>query len=81
MRDIEFLVHGECECGWWCALPEMGMWPKCAECGEQVMPPRADGHPNDREGYVAVRLPEQEALEAVRRTQSVDIQIPWTSRS
>jgi hypothetical protein len=70
MAEIEFLVRGECSCGWFMAAAEGSRWPKCPGCGEQVMPPRAaPGHlpspPNDREGYIAIRLPEAEAIHAV----------------
>lgn len=75
----EFLVRGECDCGWMCACPEGAMWPKCAECGEQVMPPSPPSAGEQervgsaaawaactREGYVAIRMPEQQALDVVR---------------
>jgi hypothetical protein len=42
-RVVEFLVRGECGCGWWMAAPEGARWPQCPECGEQVMPPRPPG--------------------------------------
>lgn len=73
-RTVDFLVRGECSCGWWMAAPGGAAWPLCPECGEQVMPPRpipecADPElrANGREGYVAVLMPEQEAFQTVRR--------------
>lgn len=39
------LCYGSCpDCGWWCALPEGGTWPDCANCGtrrERMLPERA----------------------------------------
>jgi hypothetical protein len=67
MAEIEFLVRGECSCGWFMAAAEGSMWPKCPTCGEQVLPPRTD-FPQQavgREGYIAIRLPEDEAVGAV----------------
>jgi hypothetical protein len=62
---LDFLVYGECGCGWRCACTEGARWPKCPLCGEQVMPPPADGD-KPRLGYVARLLPEQEAVAEVR---------------
>jgi hypothetical protein len=63
-----FLVYGECECGWTMAAPEGSSWPKCPECGTQVLPPRhtpeGPGDHGDRQAYVL--LPEGEALARAR---------------
>jgi rRNA maturation protein Nop10 len=69
---VVFLVRGVCGCGWEAALPEGARWPVCPECGEQVMPPvpaKTLGVDfSGREGYVAIRMPEGEALEAILET-------------
>lgn len=67
-REIVFLVRGVCDCGWECACLEGSRWPVCPECGELVLPPRPPGvgDHGDREGYIALRLPEGEALEPIQ---------------
>lgn len=61
----EFLVYGDCPCGWRMAAHEGAHWPKCPMCGEEVLPQRGDGkYPL---GYVALLLPELEALATVRK--------------
>lgn len=77
-RHLIFLVHGACDCGWECAVPEGGSWPTCPVCAQrgmlvQVMPPRANPNgasererENGRQAYY--RTTEQEALrEAYKR--------------
>lgn len=62
----EFLVYGECECGWSCACPEGSRWPKCPQCGKLVLPFRNLPGPNPDHpqgyGYVAEMYPEVEAV-------------------
>jgi hypothetical protein len=58
-----FLVYGECECGWWCACPEGGLWPHCPNCGKQVLPPPGEfGNPHGRMGFVTHVMDETEAV-------------------
>lgn len=58
LGETEFLVFGECGCGWRAALPEGAIWPLCPNCGVQVLPATGSEH---RLGYAAQLMPEQEA--------------------
>lgn len=40
---VDFLVYGECVCGWHCACPEGAQWPACPACGKDVRPRRVYG--------------------------------------
>lgn len=74
LDNYQFLVHGECPCGFRMAAPEGSLWPICPNCGEEVRPPLpprgADGdlkpELSDRKGYAALFLPEAEALQKVK---------------
>lgn len=57
---IALLVWGECDCGWRCACPIGAIWPKCPDCGEQVMPP-IPGGPVPRYGVAGELEDEQDA--------------------
>lgn len=43
---VQHLVYGECHehCGFWAALPEGAVWPKCPGCGAETVPPAITEH-------------------------------------
>ena len=61
---VEFLIRGDCKCGWRCACPEGWTWPKCPNCGEQVLPDRSE--PGKCMAYAAIYGEEQRILAVVR---------------
>jgi hypothetical protein len=68
----ELLVYMDCRCGWRMAAPEGNLWPRCPNCGRQVKPPMVDGtKPQDgqpvRLGYVAMLMPERDAVDAIQK--------------
>lgn len=61
------MVHVECPCGLWAAIPEFGSYPRCDSCGEMYT---TVCDPHERRevgvGYVAERMLEQDAVRALK---------------
>lgn len=73
VHRTDFLVYGECSCGWRCACPEGYRWPDCPVCDRKILPLRdrpylrRDGSEGKQGlGYVALLTFEQDAAKAAK---------------
>lgn len=79
----ELWTHVECGCGRVAAIPELGYWPICGNCGERMVAPTGP----TRVVHVVEPMPLEQGLAEVERRRgerviehATMIRSPWARR-